>query len=122
MRTFLTLAVYARASALLHIRSLAQTAVLLHRENRHIASGVIRYQNEPAAGIHVHITGVSTQRWFLIQQAQFARPLIDRKGADGAAFLILEVLDFVDGVQITPAGCKSEKRWVNNALRGGYML
>src|SRR5713101_3590417 len=42
VRTFLTLPVYARAPALLHIRSLAQTAVALNRKNRHVASGVIR--------------------------------------------------------------------------------
>src|SRR6266851_3551320 len=109
MRTFLTLPVYARAPALLHIRSLAQTAVALCRENRHVASGVIRYQNKPAAGIHIHITGVGAQRCSLIQQPQFASPLIDSKGADGSALCTRKISDFVDRVQITPVVRESEK-------------
>src|SRR5207237_7221159 len=122
MRTFLTFMVCARAPVLLHIRRLAQTAVALNRENRYVASGVIRYQNKPALSIHVNVTGVGAQRWFLIQQPQFARPLIDSKGADGSAFLTREFLDLVDRIQIAPAGCESKKRRVNDASRGGDML
>src|SRR6266852_7641528 len=122
MRTFLTLAVYARSPALLHIRMLAQTAVALDRENRHVASGVIRYQNIPALSIHIHITRVGAQRCLLIQQPQFASPLIDSKGANGSARCTRKIADFVDCVQITPAGCESEKRRVNYAFRGGDML
>ena len=99
-----------------------QTAVALNRQNRHVAASVIRDQNKPAASIHIHITRIGAQRWFLIQQPQLASPLIDSKGTDRTAFSTREFLDFVDGVQVTPVGCDSEKRRVNYALRGGDML
>src|SRR6266480_1342751 len=85
--TFLTLPVYARALILLHIGRLTQTAVALNRENRHVAASVIRDQNKPAASIHIHITRVGAQRWFLIQQTQFTRLLIDGKALTAPLFL-----------------------------------
>src|SRR2546421_10197501 len=48
MRSLLTVPVYARALELFHVRSFAQTAVALDRENRHVAACVIRNQNKPA--------------------------------------------------------------------------
>src|SRR5438552_8672007 len=122
MRAFLTLPVYARAMRLPHIRSIAQTAVALNRENCDVASGVIRYQYKSAVGRHIHITGIGAQRRFLIPQPQFTRLLIHSKGADGSAFSTLELLDFVDRIQIAPAGCESEKRRINHIPRGSDML
>src|SRR6266850_7847715 len=122
MRAFLTLPVYARAPALLHIRSLAQTAVALNREDRHVASGVIRYQNKLASSIHIYITGVGARRCLLVQQPQFASSLIDSKRAHGSALCTRKISNFVDRVQITPAGCESEKRRVNYAPGGADML
>ena len=122
VRPFLTLPIYARAPGLFHISGLAQTAVAFNRKNRNVAASVIRDQNKPAASIHIHITRIRAQRWFLIQQPQFARLLIDSKGADGSAFSARKLLDFVDGVQITPVECESEKRRINYAPRGAEAL
>src|SRR5260370_32079218 len=94
----------------------------LHGKTRPLASVVIGNKDNPPAGTHIHLTGMGAQRGFLIQPPQFARPLIDRKGADGSAFFTSKVPNFVDGIKITPAGCESEKRRVNYSLRGGNML
>src|SRR5437660_7537479 len=68
MRSFLTVSVYARALILFHVRSFAQTAVALDREDRHISSSVVRDQNKPARDIHVHVTRICAQRCLSIQQ------------------------------------------------------
>src|SRR6266403_2405171 len=115
MWTFLTLPVYARTSALLHICRCAQTAIAPNREDRDVAAGVIRYQNKFAAGIDIHVTGVGAQRWLLIQQPQGARFLIDSKGADGATFLTRKLLDFIDRVQILPVACETKKGRIDYA-------
>src|SRR5258705_5211271 len=95
MGTCLTLPVYTRALGLLHVRRFAQTAIRLHRENGYVASRVIRNQSKSACTIHMNVTGVGAQRWLLIQQAEVACPLIDRKGADGSAFSASKVVSFI---------------------------
>ena len=96
--TFLALPVYARALILLHIGRLTQTAVALNREDRHVTSSVICYQDELAGSIHLHIAWVGAQRCLLIQESQVAGHLIDSKGADSSALLTRKVSHFIDGI------------------------
>src|SRR5882724_2448307 len=96
--SFLTLRVYARAQILLHVRSFAQAAVVIYRKNSNVAAHIIGYQNKSTGLVHDHVTRRATQRWLLIQQPQFTRPLINGKGAEGATFFTRKLFDFVDRV------------------------
>src|SRR5882724_4760604 len=119
MWSFLPLSVYARTQILHHVRGFAQASIAIYRKDGNVAPHIISYQNKSTGLVHDHVTRRASQRWLLIQQPQLTCPLINGKGAEGAAFFTRKLFDFIDRIEVAAAGCKGKIGRVFYTLSGG---
>ncbi len=110
----------APSDVLMEVARLVQAPVLIDREHRHTAAGVVGDEEVLASLLNDQMARTRTLRRLLVDYGQ-RTVVTDAVGVDAASIVTIEIVDFGDGVEVFPVWMQRDERRIGTAV-SGYRL